>query len=31
MVEDVVTPDLLRRLRGDFDAWAEEGRAHAAP
>ena len=30
MVEDVVSPDLLARLRRDFDFWVDESRAHAA-
>ncbi len=31
VVEDVVTPDLLARLRRDFDGWVAESRSHAAP
>jgi ectoine hydroxylase-related dioxygenase (phytanoyl-CoA dioxygenase family) len=31
MVEDVVTPDQLARLRRDFDNWVEESRAQTAP
>jgi ectoine hydroxylase-related dioxygenase (phytanoyl-CoA dioxygenase family) len=30
VVENVVTPELLTRLRKDFDAWVEESRTHAA-
>jgi ectoine hydroxylase-related dioxygenase (phytanoyl-CoA dioxygenase family) len=31
LVEQVVGPQLLRRLRTDFDAWVEESRNHTAP
>ena len=30
VVDDVVSPDLLARLRQDFDAWVDESRAHDA-
>ncbi len=30
-VPDAVTPELLARLRTDFDAWVEESRSEAAP
>ena len=30
VVPDVITPDLLARLRQDFDAWVEESRTHTA-
>jgi ectoine hydroxylase-related dioxygenase (phytanoyl-CoA dioxygenase family) len=30
VVEDVVTPDLLARLRRDFDGWVDQSREHAA-
>ncbi len=30
-VENAVTPELLARLRADFNAWVEESRAHDVP
>jgi ectoine hydroxylase-related dioxygenase (phytanoyl-CoA dioxygenase family) len=31
VVEDVVSPDLLQRLRRDFDGWVEASRRHSQP
>jgi ectoine hydroxylase-related dioxygenase (phytanoyl-CoA dioxygenase family) len=31
LIEQVVSPELLRRLRADFNAWIDESRAQTAP
>lgn len=31
LVENVLTPDEIARLQGDFDAWVEESRQHIEP